>query len=261
MNKLLLIFTSLLLVVSCAEKPDEVKEESADEFVAVKPQNVEAIIDSVYRKSGVEKINQSDIYFKFRKFDFAYVQGSGGLERSRSFLNDEGNRIVDLWRGDSVIRTVNGEKIELSEKKENAYKNSINSVFYFGYLPKALKDPAVNSDLIDTVQIKNKDYYKIKVTFDEEGGGEDYHDIFLYWIGVEDYAFDYLAYQYFTNDGGIRFRAVDKITEVDGIEFRDYLNYAPKENLMNDYFNVDQVYENDGLEVVSEIRLEEIVVE
>ncbi|RFC54702.1 DUF6503 family protein [Brumimicrobium aurantiacum] len=261
MNKLLLIFTSLLLVVSCAEKPDEVKEESADEFVAVKPQNVEAIIDSVYRKSGVEKINQSDIYFKFRKFDFAYVQGSDGLERSRSFLNDEGDRIVDLWRGDSVIRTINDEKIDLSKKKENAYKNSINSVFYFGYLPKALKDPAVNSDLIDTVQIKNKDYYKIKVTFDEEGGGEDYHDIFLYWIGVEDYALDYLAYQYFTNDGGIRFRAVDKITEVDGIEFRDYLNYAPKENLMNDYFNVDQVFENDGLEVVSEIRLEEIVVE
>lgn len=103
-------------------------------------------------------------------------------------------------------------------------------------------------------------YYKLKVTFNEDGGGEDFHDIFLYWIGIEDYAMDYMAYQYFTNDGGIRFRAVDQVKEVNGILFKDYLNYAPKENLMNDYLSVDEVFSNDGMKLVSEIRLENIEV-
>lgn len=263
MNKIFIAFTGLFLFAACSGEAELVEEGrvgiSVDEQ-DVEDLSVDAIIDSVYLKSGSALIDQSNISFDFREFKYSQVQGTSGMMKSRQFTNKKGEAVVDTWQGDSLIRTVNGKVVNLSEKDENAYKNSINSVFYFGFLPKALKDPAVNAELIDEVEINEKMYYKIKVTFDEEGGGEDFHDIFLYWIGIEDYSMDYMAYQYFTENGGIRFRAVDKVQEVNGILFRDYLNHAPKENLMNDYISVDKVFSNDGMKLVSEIRLENIEV-
>ncbi|WP_107039197.1 DUF6503 family protein [Brumimicrobium mesophilum] len=263
MNKLFIAFTSLFLFAACNDEKVKVENEKVEttldenEFDDL---SVEAIVDSVFQKSGSGLIDQSNISFDFREFQYVRMLGDAGFMKSRKFTNDKEEVIVDTWQGDSLIRTVNGKVIDLTEKKRNAYKNSINSVFYFAFLPKALKDPAVNLDLVDEVEINEKMYYKIKVTFNEEGGGEDFHDIFLYWIGIEDYSMDYMAYQYFTEEGGIRFRAVDKVQEVNGILFRDYLNYAPKENLMNDYMSVDKVFSNDGMKLVSEIRLENVVV-
>lgn len=263
MNKVIIAFTGLLLFTACGGESEAVKEvetEVSSNDQELDDLAVEAIIDSVYQKNGSGVIDKSNVFFDFREFQYAYMQGVDGLQQSRKFINDKGEAVVDIWKGDSLKRIINGKLVKLSEKDENAFKNSINSVFYFAFLPKALKDPAVNAELLDEVEINDKMYYKIKVTFDEDGGGEDFHDIFLYWIGIEDYAMDYMAYQYFTNDGGIRFRAVDQVKEVNGVLFKDYLNYAPKENLMNDYLNVDKVFTNDGLKLVSEIRLENIEV-
>lgn len=262
MNKVFIALTSLFLLTACN---DEAKPSVGEEVEFIELEfddlTVEAIIDSVYMRSGSGLIDKSNIYFDFRDFEYAHVVGVYGIERSRKFTNEKGEAIVDLWVGDSLKRTINGKMVKLSAKDERAYKNSINSVFYFGFLPKALKDPAVNTELIDEVEINGKMYYKIKVTFDEEGGGEDFHDIFLYWIGIEDFGMDYMAYQYFTEGGGIRFRAVDKIQEVNGILFRDYLNYGSKEDMMDDYINVDKAYVSGGLKLVSEIRLENIEVD
>jgi hypothetical protein len=261
MNKLFIAFTGLFLFTACngeAEKIEAEKVAVSSSDKELEDLTVEAIIDSIYQKSGSALIDQSDIYFDFRNFHYAYLQGEDGLKQSRKYTNDKGEAVDDIWQGDSLMRTIEGEIVELKEKEENAYKNSINSVFYFGFLPKALKDPAVNATLVDEVEINQKRYHKIRVTFDEDGGGEDFYDIFLYWIGIEDYAVDYMAYQYFTEEGGIRFRSVDSVKEVNGILFKDYLNYAPKEDMMNDFSNVDKVFSNGGMKLVSEIRLENI---
>lgn len=263
MNKVIIAFASLVLLTACTDDSTQVENneiESETQDLLISDLSVEDIVDSVYRKNGSGLIDQFNISFDFREFQYARMRSDSGLMKSRKFTNKKGEAIVDTWQGDSLVRTVDGKVIELLEKDQNAYKNSINSVFYFAFLPKALKDPAVNLVLVDEVEIAEKMYYKIKVTFNEEGGGEDFHDIFLYWIGVEDYAMDYMAYQYFTLEGGIRFRAVDQTQEVNGILFKDYLNYAPKENLMNDYMSVDKVFSNDGMKLVSEIRLENIEV-
>ncbi|HZH85747.1 MAG TPA: DUF6503 family protein [Brumimicrobium sp.] len=263
MNRIIIAFTFLFLLTACVNSPDIKGEtiETSDSEVLQEELTLEAIIDSVYLKYGSQFIDQSNIYFDFRDFQYAYVQDKAGLKRSRKFTNDKGEEVFDLWQGNSLVRTINGKPIELIEKDERAYMNSINSVFYFAFLPKSLKDPAVNTELVDEVEIKGKMYYKIKVTFDEDGGGEDFHDIFLYWIAVEDYSMDYLAYQYFTEGGGVRFREVSKTQEVKGILFQDYFNYGPKEDMMDDYINVDSYFSANGLKVVSEIKLENIRVE
>src|SRR5690554_1466092 len=262
MNRVIIVLAVLVLFDACTTEP-EVKNISGAPNAEVLQEDLtlEAIIDSVYHKYGSERINTASIYFDFRDFKYAYEQDKAGLKRSRKFTNDKGEEVYDVWQGNDLARTINGKQVQLTEKDEKAYINSMNSVFYFAFLPKALKDPAVNTELLDEVEIKGKMYYKIKVTFDEQGGGDDFHDIFLYWIGIEDYSMDYFAYQYFTEGGGVRFREVIGKREVGGICFQDYFNYGPKEDMMDDYINVDSYFSANGLKVVSEIKLENIRVE
>ena len=262
MNRIIIALTGLVLFAACTTEP-ETKNiiETPDAEILQEDLTLEAIIDSVYHKYGSEKINSANIYFDFRDFQYAYEQDKAGVKRSRKFTNDKGEEIYDVWQGNTLTRTINGKQVELTEKDEKAYINSINSVFYFAFLPKALKDPAVNTELLDEVEIKGKMYYKIKVTFDEKGGGDDFNDIFLYWVSIEDYSMDYFSYQYFTEGGGVRFREVLDAKNVNGIIFQDYNNYGPIEDFMNRYEEVDAIFSEDGLELVSEIKLENIRVE
>lgn len=72
---------------------------------------------------------------------------------------------------------------------------------YFAFLPLWLKDPAVIVEDQGRSVIKGKEYHKIRITFEQEGGGDDFEDVFLYWFDVKDYSMDYLAYKYFTGKG------------------------------------------------------------
>jgi hypothetical protein len=98
------------------------------------------------------------------------------------------------------------------------------------------------------------------VTFSEEGGGEDYEDQFLYWINKKDLTLDYLAYQYYTEGGGIRFRAVTQRHNVNGITFQDYANYAPTDE-NQEFLLIDKAFTEGRVKKVSDIVLENIVVE
>ena len=124
-------------------------------------------------------------------------------------------------------------------------------------LPYSLHDTAVKKRLLPLSTIKGKDYYKIEITFSEEGGGEDHEDVFIYWIGKEDYLIDYLAYSYKTNGGGMRFRALKEQCIVNGVRFVDYYNYKPK-NKNIELIDIDKAYENNQLKKVSEIVLKDI---
>ena len=43
---------------------------------------------------------------------------------------------------------------------------------YFFQLPRPLQDPAVNAELLNSVVIEGNPYWTLKITFDQEGGGE-----------------------------------------------------------------------------------------
>ena len=106
------------------------------------------------------------------------------------------------------------------------YSSSVNSVHYFAHLPYGLNDRAVNKEKIGENIILGEPYYKLKITFEQEGGGADHHDEFLYWIHKEKFTIDYLAYKFLVNDGGIRFRVAYNPRYIEGIRFVDYENYT-----------------------------------
>lgn len=250
------------MLSACASPADD-KTKSVEDNVSevlMKPEELTAneIISESYVYHGCEKINSESIIFDFREFHLEYLHTDTGLVRTRSFQDSSGNNIKDVWSRLTLQRYINDEEVLLSEEKKNAYKSSINSVFYFAFLPKSLRDPAVNLEYLDTSSMKDRKYHKVRITFDKEGGGEDHEDVFLYWFDVEDYSMDYFAYSYETNGGGMRFRSYTNRRTIDDIVFQDYLNYAPPED--TDIEMLDSLYSIDKLEQVSVIEQKNIKV-
>jgi hypothetical protein len=219
--------------------------------------SVDEIVQQVVKKHGSEKLKYATVSFKFRDHLYQKLSRNHVAEYQRSIRDSLGNTTIDSWIGKTVVRIENGDTIPLDIKKQHAIENSLNSVFYFGFLPQALKDPAVNSVLLGETSIKGKNYYKVKVTFDKKGGGDDHQDIFLYWINTSTFTMDYMAYQYFTNAGGMRFREANNPQQIAGIRFQDYHNYKPMDEQLT-FLNIDQAFEKGKLELVSEIQLEKI---
>jgi hypothetical protein len=248
----MLISFLFVLIISCKNTQQELQVEE----VAL---SASEIIDKSYIFYNVEQLKQNDVSFKFRIHDYNYLRKGSDIVRIRKTIDTNNIEIKDVWKSDVVERFVNDSLIFIESERQEAYRNSINSVFYFAFLPNGLKDPAVNTELMDTVKIKKKEYYKIRVTFDEEGGGEDYNDIFIYWFDKEDFSMDYLAYQYFTEGGGIRFREAINVREIDEITFQDYINYKPSSDSIK-LVDIDKAFENNNLKEVSRIELENIKV-
>jgi hypothetical protein len=172
----------------------------------------------------------------------------------------DGKKVEDVKSNAKFERFIDGTLEVLPDSTANKYDNSVNSVHYFVKLPYGLNDPAVNKTLMGEVTLKKTEYYKIKVTFDQTGGGDDFEDTYLYWINKETFKPDYLAYDFYVNDGGVRFRVAYNERYIKGIRFVDYENYKPMDDVTT-IDNIDAKYESGDLELLSKIELENISVE
>ncbi|WP_397446648.1 DUF6503 family protein [Polaribacter sp. R77954] len=233
-------FLLLIFIISC--KPAE------------KKLTAQQIIDHSILTSNSNKVASSEIMFRFRDKSYKAFRKNGKFELSRSF-----DSVVDVLNNDGFRRFINNKLIEIEDSTAFVYANAINSVHYFSVLPFGLNDKAVHKKLLTSSTIHNKEYYKVEITFSEDGGGEDFEDVFIYWIGKDDFLVDYLAYSYHTNGGGKRFRVLKEQCNVNGIRFVDYYNYKPKNNKI-ELVNIDKAFENNQLKKVSEIILENIKV-
>lgn len=239
--------------VSCSE---------SDKDSSHLPANVDQaqhIIDLAIDKAGGDRYNNSEVRFEFRDVEYISKRRNGQYEYQRVFRDELGNETRDVLNNEKFERTTNGGIVQLPDSLAHVYSNSLNSVHYFAQLPFGLNDPAVNKNYLDTVTLFGSSYHKIKITFDEEGGGEDFQDEFLYWINSENYTIDYLAYSFHTNGGGMRFRQAMNPREAGGIRFADYRNYAPVDPSVK-FESLDQLFIEGQLKLVSEIALTNIEV-
>ena len=228
--------------------------------MACKPNfTAQQVIDSSIKKSNLNKISTSKISFDFRKKHYEAQRNEGDYKLLR-FIDKDSINYRDILSNNSFQRYINDSLVNLSAKDKNRYSNSVNSVHYFSVLPYGLNDKAAKKKLLKNVVIKGKEYYKVQVTFKEEGGGDDFDDIFIYWFSKENFKLDYLAYKYHTNGGGVRFRDVKKEVIVNGIRFVDYNNYKPLDKNI-DFYTIDKLYDDGKLKKLSEIILENIKVD
>jgi hypothetical protein len=178
---------------------------------------------------------------------------------AREFRDSTG-QVKDILTNNSFRREINGGLAKITEERTKAFSNSVNSVIYFALLPYGLNDPAVRKKYLNETELKGKQYHVIEVTFEKEGGGKDYEDVFLYWIEKESYTMDYLAYTYESDGGGIRFREAINRRTIGGILFQDYINYEPA-NKNTSLDKMESLYKNGELKKLSNIALEDISVE
>ena len=219
----------------------------------------EKIVDRSIEAHGGDRYIKAQISFDFRDIHYEIFKGEASFEYSRKFEDSTGV-VYDVLNNDGFRRTVNDVLIDtLTDERVGAFSRSVNSVAYFAYLPYGLNDAAAKKTYIGESELKGKNYHLIKVTFGEEGGGEDFDDIFLYWIDQENYFVDFIAYSYHTDGGGVRMREVSNVVEVGGIRFQNYLNLKPMDN-DTPVEKMEELYISGDLELLSEINLENIVV-
>lgn len=230
-------------------------------LIACSPRTeAEKIVDKAIEAHGGKRYESARIDFDFRDFHYQIFKSPNRFEYSREFSDSTG-LVRDVLNNDGFLRTVNGTPVDtLTEERIGAFSRSVNSVAYFALLPYGLNDAAVIKNYLGETELKGEPYHLIKVTFQKEGGGDDFDDEFLYWIHSETFFVDFMAYSYHTDGGGIRFREVSSAQTVQGIRFQNYLNYKP-EDKNTPVEKMQELFEKGELELLSEINLENIQVE
>lgn len=245
MKNVLILFLSLLFVTACTPTPPTAQE----------------VVDNAIEASGISVLQNAKATFSFRNIAYTYDRKNGTFSYERMQQDSTGLEIKDVLNNEGLIRYIGGVESPLSEEKQALYSASVNSVIYFSFLPLWLNDAAVIKSYEGTIKIKDTNYHKIKVTFEQEGGGEDYEDVFYYWFDTEDYSMDYIAYSYNEEDGvGMRFRVAYNDRKVNGVVVQEYKNLKPK---VKDSFSVGQLdaaYMNDQLVELSLIELENMII-
>jgi len=217
----------------------------------------QAVIDKAIAAHGGEKFEQLELAFNFRDRHYTASRKNGLYTYTRSFTDSTG-QVEDVLKNSGLIRTINGQVKDLPPDRVQAFTSSVNSVIYFALLPFGLNDPAVKKEFLGNVTINQIPYYKIKVGFNPEGGGEDYQDQFLYYINQKTATMDYLAYTFATDGGGIRFRKAINPRKINGILFQDYINYEPQAAI--DFWQIEQAFAAGQLKELSRIELQHIQV-
>ena len=216
------------------------------------------IINKTIQASGSELIANATVSFDFRENHYIAVRNNGEFSLEREIIVDSVS-IKDVLTNYAFDRFVNGKPVEVEEAMAKKYANSVNSVHYFSVLPFGLNDAAVQKKLLPETTIKEKDYYRVEISFSKENGGEDFEDIFIYWINKQTFFVDYLAYEFYSNGRGVRFRELKEQCVKNGVRFVDYNNYKPNNNDIK-LIDLEKAYENNELVKLSEIILKNIAV-
>ncbi len=250
--KYVLIIILSLLFFSCNDIKQNVRQTEKME--------PSLLINQSIRAAGLHLLTNSDIAFTFRDVRYSASRFNGQFSLLRRF--EKGNQLViDSLTNDGFTRHLNAELVHVSDSMATKYAASVNSVHYFSVLPYNLNDPAVNLEVLDEVIVKTKPYHTVKVTFDQDEGGEDFEDVFIYWINKDSKTVDYFAYSYEESNGrGIRFREAYNFRRIETVQFVDYYNYKPKTSFTT-LTDLPILLENEGLELVSTIELKSIVVQ
>jgi hypothetical protein len=236
MNRILTLIL-LIALTSCQEEADR-------------------IIESSIGYHGFENFYKEPVEFKFREYTYLIDRTqSPYLYTKKIQLQDSitGQTIIQidsLWNSSEFSRSINGERLKLTEEDESRFSNSLNSVAYFYQLPLPLKDDAAIITLLENTLIEGKEYATLKVSFSEENGGTDHEDTYRYYFDISTYALSYLSYDFHINDGGVRFRKAYQRPQGNFI-FLDYDNYkAPKGTPLD---SLPILFDKGKLELLSKI--------
>ena len=248
----LLSMALALLLLGCAEQTPE----QAAPAVA----QARVIIAQAQAAHGSSALSRATVQFDFRARRFTAHLDDGLFHYTRAYRDESGRAVREGLTNTGLYRTIDGAEAALTPAEAGSLESALNSVVYFALLPRALTDRAVQPRLLGTTTIGGEPYHEVEVTFRAEGGGRDHEDRFVYWFHQQRHTLDYLAYYFFTGDGGGRFRKAINARTVGGMRFQDYLNYEPLADSLGaaGIEGYDELLESGGLRQVSDVVLENV---
>jgi hypothetical protein len=242
--KYLILLTIGSLMIGCAPKSPDAQQ----------------IIDQAIAVSGGEKYLSSTIAFDFRERHYVGKRNGGTYSYER-ITQDSSQTIHDYVTNSGFRREVDGEFVTVPDSLASRYSASVNSVLYFALLPYGLNDPSVKKEYLGETELEGEKYHKLQITFQAEGGGEDFEDVYHYWIHPTTFTIGYLAYSFQENDEtSFRFRKAYNPRQVNGITFLDYINYKP-EHPSTSLAEAENLFKEDQLQQLSVIELKNITVQ
>lgn len=244
----LLLAASLLTLVSGCADPTGLTD----------PQ---IIVDRALDAHGSQILQNARFTFDFRGRQFSITRRNGLFSYERAYIDSSGASIVEQLTNDGFFRDIDGVPSEMDSVTHRKMETSVNSVSYFALLPLPLNDPAVVKHFRGEVDMQGQPYYKIEVVFRQEDGGRDYQDRFLYWFHKENFTMDFMAYYFYTDDEGSRFRKAINVRQIKGVRIVDYLNYKSDGLTYETIDRYDQLFNADSLELVSEVILNDVRIE
>jgi len=243
----MLLYISITILIGCSQTSsgdDEAKD----------------ITDKAISAMSGEMLDELSVTFKFRTRTYSFWQQEGQFKYTRTFVDTSGVRTVDVLTNDGLVRSIDNVPFDLDRTWQQRFSNSVNSVIYFAFLPYRLNDPAVIKTYNGKREINGKEYHEVEVQFRREGGGVDHDDNFLYWFDANSFALDYFAYDYVTDEGGVRFRQAINRRNVNGLIVQDYINFKPVDSTTN-LHGILEVHKGNGLKELSRIELENVRVD
>lgn len=216
------------------------------------PPDAQGIIDDAIDAHGAFFKGRT-VEFDFREIHYTASRSDSKYTYTRSWQDDSLGFVKDvLIKSSKFTRLIDGDTVTVNEEWRAKYASSINSVLYFFQIPYVLNDRGAIKTLDGEYEIKGEKYWGVRVTFSEDGGGEDFEDVFLYWIHQENKMIDYLAYTYLTDGGGVRFREAYNRRNIDGLITQDYVNYKAEKG--TELRKLPELFEAGQLEELSRIE-------
>ena len=218
-----------------------------------------AIVQESIERYGGDVFDRIHISWGFREVPFEVTRDNGVFRYQRTVEDSLGQAIVEVMENEGSWIEVNGERQELDSRSRARLETAVNSVVYFGFLPFRLDDPVVQLEDLGTAEVDGELYQKVAVTFQQEGGGPDWEDRFIYWFHEGDRTLDYLAYREATEVETTRFRRAVNRREVGGLLVQDYENYTGGPDV-GDVADYDRLFEAGGLRLVSMVVFDNLEV-
>jgi hypothetical protein len=222
--------------------------------------DAQQIIDQAIAVSGGEKYLASTVAFDFRERHYVGKRNGGTYSYER-ITEDSSQTIHDYVTNSGFRREIQGEIVTVPDSLASRYSASVNSVLYFALLPYGLNDPSVKKEYLGETEVEGDKYHKLQITFQAEGGGEDFEDVYHYWIHATKFTIGYLAYSFQENDEtSFRFRKAYNPRQVNGITFLDYVNYKPEHHSIP-LAEAENLFKEGKLQQLSIIELKNITVQ
>lgn len=227
------------------------------------PPSAAAVIDSARGAHGAPVLERAILSFDFRGDDYHIRQEEGQFHYRRTYTDSLDRSVTEGLTNDGVYRVVEGDTVSLSASERAGIETTVNSVTYFALLPEPLDEPAVQPTYSGRDTIDGVPYHRVKVTFRQEGGGEDWQDVFMYWFRADNYTMDFLAYAFGQGpdeEPGTRFREAYNVRRRNGVRVADYYNYTVDTLSADQMAQYSDLWERGALELVSEVELDSVQV-